>query len=701
MPVTAHSHLQTLGKLLAIAVLTFLYVSTAIANSEGTQTSVGELELRAADQNSSMISALLLETKINGRIDGLITAITVEQQFANPTDQWQHGRYVFPLPPTAAIDSLTIRVGDRIIKGQIQEKKQAKATFEKAKREGKKAGLLEQHRPNLFSVAVANIAPHEKVSAQITFIDQVTFNDDVFSYTLPTTLTPRYVPSLPSLQTTESVVDNSEQRSSAISTSFTNQLQDIKNVTPLQTHDYGDQTVHTFSLGLSLNAGYGLESVRSNSHRLAVDYPSAEQAHIELANGTARLNADLTLEWQTSVGQVPQAQLFEEQTEHGVYSLLMVQAPTSRATSSLPKNVTFIIDSSGSMAGEPMRQAQQALVNGLQFLSPVDRFNIVDFDSQYRPLFGSPQPATPQNLRVATNMVNRLDADGGTEMAGALDFALSESSNQQYANELRQIIFITDGAVYNEQQLFTLINQKLGSARLFTVGIGSAPNSYFMQKAAQFGRGTATMIANLSEVNTRVTQLFKKISTPVLRDITIDWPTDAEVFPSKMPDLYQGEPISVIVKTKKPLKRINLNGTMSGSEWQTQVSRKRHSQPKSQLNDANVRLSVVWARSKIADLMDQLVYSPGSKEPIEQHILALGLQHQLLTKFTSFVAVEQTVSKPKHAKAKDGQVPNLMPKGSTMPMPQTASWADFLLWVGIVFMLIGVFLGWKGVTYEK
>ena len=679
-------------------------------SSAAQQSSIGELELRSAD-GTPQNTALLLDTKLAGHIEGMIVSLSVEQVFKNASDQWLHGRYVFPLPSTAAIDSLTIQIGDRIIKCKIQEKEQAKKTFEKANREGKKAGLLEQHRPNLFSVAVANIAPHEEVIAKITFIDQIEYQDDVFSLRLPTTLTPRYVPNLLTSSRQEGSILGADlsakERSSnafdgsnnaPVSNFSPEQLYDIKAVSPPQTHDDAGKTSHTFSLDLSLNAGYALEAVRSSSHRVSVNYPDAMNATVTLANGTARLNADLVLEWQTAVGQSPKAQLFEEKTKDGYFSLLMIKSPASNATLSLPKNVTFIIDSSGSMAGEPMRQAQQALLNGLQFLSPVDRFNIIDFDSEFRTLFKTPQYALRSNVDAGIAMVNGLDADGGTEMSGALEYALRHPGDSTDANELRQVIFITDGAVYNERELFALINNLLGDARLFTVGIGSAPNTYFMEKAAQFGRGTATMIGDLKQVNDRVTKLFKTISAPVLRDLSIDWGVASahiEHFPNKLPDLYQGEPLSLVIHSKKPLKNIKLYGRMLDEQWKTTLGRGNSKK------SPNVRLDIVWARNKIADLMDQIIFSnqpQGSPETqrIEKEILGLGLRHQLLTKFTSFVAVEEQVVRPRSQNAKHNQVPNLMPKGSTMPMPQTATIADLLLWLGLLLIAIGVYLGRKG-----
>ncbi|MEO0368220.1 MAG: VWA domain-containing protein, partial [Pseudomonadota bacterium] len=355
-----------------------------------------------------------------------------------------------------------------------------------------------------------------------------------------------------------------------------------------------------------------------------------------------------------------------------------------------PKNISFLVDSSGSMAGEPMRQAKQALLNGLQFLAPQDKFNIIDFDSTYRSLFPRPQFASQANLRLATNLVQGLDADGGTEMAGALSFTLNQAGSSadglsDHANNyLNQVVFITDGAVGNERQLFELISKRLRDTRLFTIGIGSAPNEHFMRKAAEFGRGTTTMIGEASQVSEKVTALFSLLSTPVLRDLSASWPTGVEVYPSVLPDLYQNTPLVVLVKSSKPLRDIDLTGTLSDRPWQSTIARTESRESTSQ------RLSVLWARKKVAHLMNETVFDPDKRSEHEAQILELGLKHKLLTKFTSFVAVEKEPSRPLNANASHEKVPNLMPHGSTMQIPQTATFAELGLWLSLLCSLLAL-----------
>ena len=550
-------------------------ISAALNHSAHANSSAGELELR--DQSGAVSSALLLDTAISGEVNGMLATVSVKQTFRNDSEQWLNGRYVFPLPEGAAVDSLTIQIGDRIIIGEIKEKAEAKKSFEQAKKTGKKAGLLQQHRPNIFSIAVANIGPQEKVIADISFIDTVRYKDNTFSLRLPTTITPRYIAD----GTTKSIKLSSDAQaqlerdlsvkpsSSTLSNSSSNtetgndveinsghgwanntdRVRDASDITPPQTYSVASQTSHRFSLNLSLRVGLSLESVSSSTHPISSDFSNTQnhEVTVALANGHELMNSDLELKWKPALGTAPKAALFQQElaNESGVkdyFTMMMVTPPSTSVSLSLPRDITFIIDSSGSMGGQPMVQAKKALHDALNHLSTSDKFNIVDFDSTYRTLYSQSQVVNYDHLQDARSMIDSLQADGGTEMVGALKFALNTASDPAY---LRQVIFITDGAIGNEAELFKIIDQDLNNTRLFTVGIGSAPNAYFMSKAAKFGRGTYTYISDVNQVQTQMQTLFDKITKPILRDLKIDWPQTAgtiEQYPARLPDLYAGEP---------------------------------------------------------------------------------------------------------------------------------------------------------------
>jgi Ca-activated chloride channel family protein len=672
----------------AVAMAMSLLIKPSFAS-----TTAGEFEL--SDASGKVHTALLLDTAISGQVNGMLANITVKQTFKNDSDGWLNGRYVFALPEGAAVDSLKIKIGDRVIEGVIKEKEDAKRSFEQAKRAGKKAGLLEQHRANLFSVAVANIGPYEQLIAEITFIDQVSYQNELFSLRLPTTLTPRYVPNasakLSTQQQQQLEQDLRREANVEVNTGLgwaanNRRVDDASNITPPQTYSLVSQTSHRFSLDLSLRLGLDLQSVSSPSHPIASTVNSRE-VQVTLANGHELMDSDLVLEWQPSLGSAPKAALFHQSSGADYYTMMMLTPPKTNSSVSLPRDVTFIVDSSGSMAGQPMRQAKQALLDGLKYLNAGDRFNIVDFDSRYKALYSNSQTATFDHLQNARTMINGLRADGGTEMIGALKFALRNTRDPAY---LPQIIFITDGAIGNEAELFKLIDQDLGDARLFTVGIGSAPNSFFMSKAAKFGRGSYTFIGNLNQVNEKMASLFEKITKPILKDIKIDWPTAVEQYPERLPDLYSGEPLTVLVKSSAPIDSINVSGSMLNTPWSQTLSMRQNSTQSTALSTDN--LDTVWARQKIASLMDMLHTGQKSQSQIKPQIIKLGIAHHVLTKFTAFVAIEKTPSKPTFEKSEHTSVPNLMPKGSRMAIPQTATPATLLTIFGVLMMLISLLI---------
>jgi Ca-activated chloride channel family protein len=333
------------------------------------------------------------------------------------------------------------------------------------------------------------------------------------------------------------------------------------------------------------------------------------------------------------------------------------------------------------MGGQSIIQARAALELALTKLRPGDKFNVIQFNSFTSKLFNNPQPFNQQTLAKASRYVRSLEANGGTEMASALNTALNMQSNNGY---LRQIIFLTDGSIGNEQALFEIIQNKLGNSRLFTIGIGSAPNSHFMQRAANFGRGTHTYIGKLEEVQTRMQALFEKIENPVLKDIAIDWmETDMEIWPQKIADLYKGEPLLITAKTKHQLGEIKVTGKISGKTWSSSLK----------LNGGQSRegVSSLWARNKIAALMQQKRNT--EFESIKQTIIETAIKHHLVSKYTSLIAVDVTPVRPKEGEVDSHAIPTHLPAGWDhskvfgQAFPATATDARISFMIGLILML--------------
>ena len=313
----------------------------------------------------------------------------------------------------------------------------------------------------------------------------------------------------------------------------------------------------------------------------------------------------------------------------------------------------FVIDTSGSMGGTSIVQARRALKLGLSQLGPQDEFNVIRFSSDHSSLYARPQKATVENIEEALRWVSRLDADGGTNMLPAMDAALKSGGEDGL---LKQVVFITDGSIGNEQQLFALIQDELKDARLFPVGIGSAPNRFFMSRAAKFGRGTSVMIGDINEVDTEMGALFQALNSPVLTNLQLSLKGEIETYPSKLPDLYVGDPIISIakVKTSELPKALKLTGNYPNTPWKTELDVNEATQAKG--------LSVLWARQKIADLEEQR-FDRASAEKIDKAILKTALDYHLVSRLTSLVAVDVTPSRDMSDRLVTKSVPTQLPEG--------------------------------------
>jgi Ca-activated chloride channel family protein len=355
----------------------------------------------------------------------------------------------------------------------------------------------------------------------------------------------------------------------------------------------------------------------------------------------------------------------------------------------MPREMIFIVDTSGSMHGVSIEQARQALLRAIDGLQPGDRFNVIEFNSYPNALFNVSVAADSANVTAAKNFVGRLQATGGTEMRSALQHALRTPPSESY---LRQVIFITDGAVGNEEGLFELIADRLGSARLFTVGIGSAPNSWFMRKAAETGRGTFTTISALHEVGEKMDRLFRKLEHPQVTNIDLQWPggTLVETYPAVVPDLYLGEPVSVRVKASgefRPGDNIRITGDSFGGAWSTDLSLN--------VNTESAGVAALWARARIADLLDKQRRGADAEET-RAAIVETALAHHLVSKHTSLVAVDKTPVRLAGDPLKKEQVPNLMAHGQSsraiFGFPATATDGPALRKGGLLTLLAAMLI---------
>lgn len=607
-------------------------------------------------------------TEVEITVNGMLTEAVVKQRFTNPDDDWVEGIYVFPLPTNTAVHAMKLRVGDRIIEGQVKEKAEAKRTYEKAKRQGKKASLVEQERPNIFTTSVANIGPGEEVSVEIAYQEILEYDSGRFELRFPMVVGPRFIPG-----------GRVEPRAGGSGWAFdTDQVPDASRITPPVLHP-SVGAVNPVTLSVKVDAGMKLESVDCLSHDVRI---KRHRRSFRVVLDGVPADRDFVLEWRPQRAEQPRAAVFTEERDGWNYVLAMIVPPADDAVEGvrLPRESVFVIDTSGSMGGASIQQARQALELALDKLQPEDWFNVIEFNSRTRRLFQGSRQALPVNIDEARSWVRRLQANGGTQMMPALMAALEDHEEH---TPLRQVVFITDGCVGNEDSLFRTITANLGRSRLFTVGIGSAPNAHFMERAAGFGRGSSTFIGRPSEVALRVGELFAKIENPVLADVELAWPDpDAETWPERIPDLYVGEPLVVVARMGTTHGDLRASGILDGGSWNADLGLKAGAR--------RAGINRLWARRKIASLMDRRATGTPEAE-VRESVLEVALEHSLVSRYTSLVAVDVTPTRPEAEGLSTRAVPTNLPAGWNMAkvfggMPRGGTTSRLHLLVGLLII---------------
>lgn len=622
-------------------------------------------------------SSLNLRSQVQINITGMVARAKVTQHFKNNGQKWLEGFYLFPLPENAAVDHMRMRIGERYVDGEIQEKQQARKTYQKAKREGKRSSLLEQERPNLFTTAIANIGPGDEIMVEIEYQQTLSYDQGEFSLRFPMAVTPRYIPGKETA--VQQQIDAFNGRGWAAPT---DQVADAGRISPHYLADAADH--HNIELSVDLQAGFPLAELVSPYH--AIERHSTPQSEqIRLSTDAHLADRDFVLRWRPQVGKEPRAALFTERHADADYVLGMILPPDSGPQAPPQRDITFIIDTSGSMYGDSIEQAKAALSQAVSRLTPTDRFNIIGFSDRPTALYRRLMPADQLQQNQARRWISHLQADGGTEMLPALQRAMHTADD---GKRIRQIVLLTDGAIGNEAALFELLDQQLGQARFFTIGIGSAPNSHFMQRAAEFGRGTHTYIGDAREVSEKMLALFRKLERPAMINLQVALPDGAELQPGRLPDLYDGEPLVFNIKLPKGSRgSLSLSGERNRQPWQIEAPLQTQAEQRG--------LAVLWARERIHQLMNHY-YSGGDRDALRTQVTKLALQYHLVSKFTSLVAVDRTpVRLPEEALDSETVKQNAPPSlRASAAFPQTATSAGLYQLLGALLMLAAL-LGYR------
>lgn len=612
-----------------------LLILSVLALPVAAQTADTSGALTAVDAKGKLKAVCPLKhTDVKAEISGFISRVVVTQHFENPFKERIEAVYTFPLPQSAAIDDMTMIVGERTVRGKILPREEAQKVYETAKSEGQVASLLDQERPNIFTQSVANILPGEQVKITISYVETLSYVNGAYEFVFPMVVGPRYIPRAAT------------------------QVPDASRITP-QPPPPGVRSGHDISLEVALDAGLIIDNIDSKTHPTDIQRPDAHSARLRLKDEETIPNKDFILRYDVA-GQAIQDALLTHRSDKGGFFTLILQPPERVAAQDVtPKEIVFVLDTSGSMSGFPIEKAKEAMKLALDGLYPSDTFNLITFAGDTRILFPEPVPATPANLAKAQDFLSASNGSGGTEMMTAIRAALDPSDD---ASHVRIVCFMTDGYVGNDMEIISEV-QKHPNARVFSFGIGSAVNRFLLDKMAEAGRGEVEYVGLKDDGSAAARRFHERVRSPLLTDIAIEWNNlpVADVYPQRIPDLFSAKPLVIKGRyTAAGRGTIRLKGKMAGVDFVRDIP---VDFPETMAT--HDVLAPLWARARIDDLMSQDFNGAqaGTMKPdLMKTITQLGIEYRLMTQFTSFVAVEERIV-TERGKPRRIDVPVEVPKG--------------------------------------
>ncbi|HYV19428.1 MAG TPA: VIT domain-containing protein [Verrucomicrobiae bacterium] len=573
---------------------------------------------------------LLAHTDAQAVVTGPVAHTVLRQEWTNPNLVALDGTYIFPLPDNAAVTGLTLTIGSRRIEAEMRRREEARAVYEQARRAGQVAALLDQERQNIFAQQVANIMPGERIDITIEFDHELRCDDGTCEYILPTVVGPRFVPA---------------------------RQGDPGRIAPPVTLGTG----HRLTFTLDLDEGMPIHDLESPSHTMAIQETGFGRANVRLAAEETRLDRDVVVRFRLGGrdaefgvlafrgGRSARAGGDDDRAADGasparddgagIFTLfLMPPVIAESEAQATPRELTFVLDCSGSMTGEPIEAAKEVVRRSLRAARASDTLQILRFSDQASGLWPDPVAVTPANVKRALEFLDTLHGEGGTEMLSGIRAALDRPADRE---RLRLVSLLTDGYIGNEAEVLAEVRRVLGPARLFAFGIGSSVNRYLLENLAQEGRGTASFLARGEDPEQLVTRFVKRISTPVLTDLRLSWEgidvDDLE--PALPPDLFAGQPLVIHGRYRRPgAGALVLEGVQQGGRRLTL----RRTVALPAYAEDHEALARLWARSRIDRLTRESYGRPGPDAIAA--ITDLALRFRLMTSYTSLVAVDHVVS---------------------------------------------------------
>ncbi|MEG4023432.1 VIT domain-containing protein [Microcoleus sp. S13C4] len=601
----------------------------------------------------------LKQTEVKAKIAGNISRVEVVQKFENPFPESLEAVYVFPLPDEAAVDDMEIKIGSRTIKADIKLREEALEIYQKARQQGRSAGLLEQERDNIFTQSLANIKPGEKIEVTIRYTESLKFAGGDYEFVFPMVVGPRYIsgnltpPNPPLLSGGDS--------SGA----------DRINPPVLPP---GTRSGHNITVSVEIDAGVAIGDVRSTSHQITT-HRSGNIVQVQLANLDTIPNKDLILRYRVAGENTRATILTQSDKRGGHFATYLIPALNYKTNEIVPKDVVFLMDTSGSQQGEPLAKSKELMRRFIQGLNSNDTFTIIDFANTATALSTTPLANTPENRQKAINYIEKLQANGGSELLNGIQTVMNFPGAA--TGRLRSIVLITDGYIGNENEVLALVQQSLKPGnRLYSFGVGSSVNRFLLNRLAEVGRGTSQVIRQDEPSAEAAEKFFREINSPVLTNIQISWEgmgEKPEIYPIAPPDLFASGPLVLFgKKTDRTNGQLRIRGTLAGGKAYEQVlpvnfaqsggrQRESTSVAATPTDFGNPAVAQLWGRSRIKDLMNQMF--GGETKSLVEAVTNTALTYRLLSEYTAFVAVSEEVRVEPDGSRRRVQVPVELPQG--------------------------------------
>ena len=650
---------------LAAACAAALWLVAGDARADDSEARPGEGPYFFVKSDDPAIDRLPLEsTDVEVRIAGAIADVTVTQRYRNKGARPIEASYVFPGSTRAAVHAMHVRLGERLLVARIQEKQRARIEYEAAKKEGRTSALLEQHRPNVFQMNVANIMPGDEVAVELRYTELLVPTAGRYQFVFPTVAGPRY----------------HRQKAAGGTSDFV--------AAPF--FEQGVATPARFDLRVAFASPLPVSELRSSSHGVEIEGEGSTAARVALAGVATRNDRDFILDYRLAGEGIAAGMTLYRGATPGEenFFLAMVEPPKTIAELQInPRDYIFVVDISGSMHGYPLDTAKTLLRHLIGQLRASDTFNVLLFSGSNRVLHESSVPATAANIERALLTIQSMGGGGSTEIVPALKRV---ASMPKASDVSRSVIVVTDGYVTVENEVFALVRKNLGQANVFAFGIGTSVNRHLIEGIARAGQGEAFIVTRPEQAAAQAERLRKMIDSPVLTQVKarFDGLDVYDVEPTHLPDVLGGRPVLIFGKWRAaqgqaPSGQLVLQGQSASGDWQAVL-------PVGAPDADAVALRHLWARERIAQLGDQEALQGGGAE--RDAITALGLRYSLLTHYTSFIAIDKLVRNPLPTDSTTVNQPQPLPAGvsklaigAEVPStPEPSAWIALLVVLGLL-----------------